>query len=157
MRKVLFISMAALVAACSTSVKQTAGDSISSVIANSADLVGKEIKVAAKLVEVNDSIHYEVVVGDSTQTIVARLADTTVSVCPSLVGKDVEVAGSVAQDEDGGYYIAATSITPVEGCNKSEGDSTKAEGECADKHAADVATDSSAAADVATDSSAAAE
>jgi hypothetical protein len=144
MRKVLFISMAALVAACSTSVKPSAGDSISSVIANPAEFVGKEIKVAAKLVEVNDSTHYVVVAGDSTQTIVAKLADT-VSVCPSLVGKYVEVAGSVAQDEDGNYYVAATSVTPAEGCNEEEGDNTEAEGECAAKHAADVATDSSPA------------
>lgn len=130
--------MAALVAACSTTgVKQNAGDSINSVIATPAEFVGKDIKVAAKLVEVNDSVHYVIVVGeDSTKTIVAKLADT-VSVCPSLVGKCVELAGSVVKDEDGSYYVAATSVSLAECCKK--------EGGCAHKPAADsgaVATDS---------------
>jgi len=132
MKKILFLSLVAVAAACcGPKCKEVC---VNKLIANAAEYAGKEVTFVGKAVVTNVEAKRIAVFGcDSTKYIIVQAADTA-KFCGSLCGKNVKVCGTVVEVAEGTtiadshacgavfvadkYYVAAKCICKADCCKK---------------------------------------
>ncbi len=92
MKKILFLSLVALAAACCGPKNEVNVDKL---IANPAEFMGKEITFTGKAVVTEDN-NIAVYGTDSTKYIMVK-ADSSIKVCGKMCGKTVKVVGNVVE------------------------------------------------------------